>query len=119
MIATITGALILACVLSCDEEQESVFSTEKTEMKNEEKNRTKSNRSSDRSIVFDGTVGDPIDLAVALKWTENYRATIENPEQRLSHFFGFEIIQEILSQESCVGIRMYYALDDNGVVNYC
>lgn len=113
MIATITGALILACVLSCDEEQESVFSTEKTEMKNEEKNRTKSNRSSGITN-FDGTEGDPIDLVTAKKWASNFRETMTSSDEIQAHYFGFEIIKQILEQPGCVGIRMYYALDEKG-----
>ena len=30
------------------------------------------------------------------------------------HFFGSEIIQQILSESECVGIRIYYAIDENG-----
>jgi hypothetical protein len=32
----------------------------------------------------------------------------------IAHFFGAEIIHQILSQADCVGLRGYYALDDNG-----
>lgn len=113
MIVTITGALIFACALSCDEEQESVLRTEQTEIKNEEKIRSKSNRSSGIT-KFDGTEGDPIDLVTAKKWASNFRETMTSSDEIQAHYFGFEIIKQILEQPGCVGIRMYYALDEKG-----
>jgi hypothetical protein len=61
---------------------------------------------------FTGQEGDAIDYAVARKWVNNYQE--KNSTGNKAHFFGHEIIKEILSLEGCVGIRMYYALDDSG-----
>lgn len=61
---------------------------------------------------FNGQEGDPIPLETAQRWTANFQTS--NPTGTKAHFFGFEIIRQILAEEGCVGIRMYYALDDNG-----
>lgn len=61
---------------------------------------------------FTGQEGDAIDYAIARKWVNNYQE--KNTSGNKAHFFGYEIIKEILSLEGCVGIRMYYALDDEG-----
>jgi hypothetical protein len=66
-----------------------------------------------RFMSFTGEENHDIDLATASKWTKNYRQA--NPEDLKAHFFGKAAIQAILNQDNCVGIRMYYALDDLGV----
>jgi hypothetical protein len=64
-------------------------------------------------MAFNGTEGGPISLSLASDWTKNYRDSISNGEVK-AHFFGKDIITDILNQDHCMGIRMYYALDDNG-----
>jgi hypothetical protein len=63
-------------------------------------------------MAFNGTEGAPIPLATAAEWTANYRNN--HPNSTKAHFFGKDILQKILAQEDCVGIRMYYALNDAG-----
>lgn len=63
-------------------------------------------------MAFTGQEDHQIPLATAAEWTKNYRTA--NPAQTKGHFFGKEYIQSILAQENCVGIRIYYALDENG-----
>lgn len=67
---------------------------------------------------FNGSEGAAIDLATAAKWTKNYRASAKpDPVQGAvikGHFFGREILEQILSQEGCMGIRMYHARDEQG-----
>ncbi len=53
-----------------------------------------------------GKEGSEIDLKVAAEWTQNHRH--HNPEEVISQFFGREILQKILDQPDCVGIRFYY-----------
>lgn len=60
-----------------------------------------------RQHPIDGTEGDPIDSNIAAAWTANYR--IMNPNETISYFFGNQILQQILSQPDCLGIRIYYA----------
>ena len=64
-------------------------------------------------MAFDGTEGAPIQLEQAASWTANYR--YENPDKVKAHFFGKDILQEILSQEGCMGIRIFNAIDGEGV----
>lgn len=63
---------------------------------------------------FNGSEGGPINLATAKKWAANYRATLKNPDDTVAHYFGFEIIQKILREPGCVGLRIYYGIDDKG-----
>ncbi|GGF19700.1 hypothetical protein [Hymenobacter cavernae] len=62
-------------------------------------------------MAFIGTEGESIDHKLAGQWTRNYREA--NPGEIQGHFFGHTILGSILMQKGCVGIRMYYALDDN------
>lgn len=64
---------------------------------------------------FDGSEGKPIDLATAKAWAANYRATLPDPNKdTLAHFFGFTIIQKILAEPGCMGLRIYYGIDNLG-----
>lgn len=63
-------------------------------------------------MTFNGTEGAAISLSVASAMTARYRQN--NPNQIKAHFFGKEILAEILSQHNCVGIRMYYGINENG-----
>jgi hypothetical protein len=56
-----------------------------------------------------GREGEEIDLQLAASWTKNYRE--KHPRETISQLFGKEILQKILSQENCMGIRFYYAHD--------
>lgn len=64
-------------------------------------------------MAFDGTEGAEITLSSAAQMTKNYRS--ENPHDTLAHFFGKDILNRILDQEGCVGIRFYYGLETNGI----
>jgi len=59
------------------------------------------------------TDADSTTIVITNKWKDNYNAI--KPDGIQAHFFGFEIIKQILSATGCVGIRCYYALDDSGV----
>lgn len=52
-------------------------------------------------------------LQTASQWTKNYR-NASTAGAAIAHYFGKAAIQAILNQEECVGIRIYYALDDSG-----
>ena len=62
--------------------------------------------------LLTGKEGKDFDLETAAKWTKNHRD--KHPNETISHFFGREILQKILAQENCVGIRFYYAYDEEG-----
>jgi hypothetical protein len=61
------------------------------------------------SSPINGQEGAPIELNLAAQWTKNHRH--RNPKDIISQFFGREILNTILSQEDCLGIRIYYAND--------
>jgi len=62
-----------------------------------------------REHPITGKEGSPIDIDLAASWTKNYRH--KHPKETISQFFGKEILEKILSQENCLGIRFYYAFD--------
>lgn len=62
--------------------------------------------------TFDGTEGDPIDLDLARSWANNFRE--QNTTGTIAHFFGTEILNQLLAEEGCVGLRIYYGIDDEG-----
>lgn len=57
-----------------------------------------------------GDEGAAIDLELAAQWTRNHRH--RNPKDTVSQFFGEKILNHILQQEGCLGIRIYYANDE-------
>ncbi|WP_242929085.1 hypothetical protein [Pontibacter vulgaris] len=67
--------------------------------------------------TFDGTEGAPIELSLAASWTKNYRGYATADESGTltkAHFYGRDILQKLLDQEGCMGIRIYYARDEKG-----
>ena len=64
-------------------------------------------------MAFTGNEAEEFPLETATEWTANYRASV-GPYETRSHFFGKHIIQQILEQEDCMGIRIYYAIDEGG-----
>jgi hypothetical protein len=64
-------------------------------------------------MSFNGDEGEFVTLSDASRWTANYRNTIQ-PGEVISEFLGKEKIIELLDQEDCVGIRFYYAINDQG-----
>jgi hypothetical protein len=64
-------------------------------------------------MAFNGTEGGKITLRVGGDMTAEYRNN--NPNELLAHFFGKDILLDILNQNGCMGIRMYYALNAEGV----
>lgn len=62
---------------------------------------------------FDGSEGSFIDVEKSKKMVAKYREL--NPKQRTkAHFFGCEVIQDMLDDPRCKGIRIYYAADEKG-----
>jgi hypothetical protein len=57
-------------------------------------------------------VGGSITTAQAKKWIQNYKD--KNPGDIECYFYGSDIINEILNQNGCVGLRILFALDDAG-----
>ena len=60
-----------------------------------------------KAAPITGKEGAEIELAVAAEWTKNHRE--RHPHNSISQFFGNQIIQKLLDQPGCRGIRIYYA----------
>lgn len=55
--------------------------------------------------------GSSINIATGAAWTENYRD--EYPDRVKAHLYSKSLIENILDQNGCVGIRFYNAINDN------
>jgi len=64
------------------------------------------------NTTLTGREGREWDLNEAISWTKNYRD--KYPDRFISHYFGREILEKILAQDGCVGLRFYHALDERG-----
>ena len=62
--------------------------------------------------VLTGREGAVWELKQAAEWTKNFRD--KSPGATVSHFFGREILEKILAQDACMGLRFYNAIDDEG-----
>lgn len=60
-------------------------------------------------MSFTGDEGHSIPLSTATEWTATYREA--NPDAIQSRFFGYKILEQILAQPGCKGIRLYYGTD--------
>ena len=67
-----------------------------------------------KTIAFTGLENHDIPLDLAAQWTKNFRKANPEPNTVKAHFFGKEAIVAILEQEECVGVRIYYSIDENG-----
>ncbi len=62
---------------------------------------------------FDGTEGNFIDVEKSRKMVANFKE--RNPKHPTkAHFFGCDVIRDILDDPRCKGIRIYYAADEKG-----
>lgn len=65
-------------------------------------------------MSFTGNEDHTISLVDAGAMTQAYRDSTGDPEARKGVYFGKDAIEAILSQTGCVGIRFYFAHDDEG-----
>ena len=68
-------------------------------------------------MVFTGNEDHKITLAEAKNLTANYRLSAGTGAQ-LGGYFGKSAILDILSQSTCVGMRIYYARLDDGAPTF-
>lgn len=62
-------------------------------------------------MAFTGKEDHLITLEEAIKLIQNYKNT---GQEIKAHYFGKESLQKLLEQEGCVGIRIYYAAQEDG-----
>lgn len=60
-------------------------------------------------MPFNGTEGSPIAADTASEWTRQYREI--NPKGIKAYFAGRDILEQLLAQPGCMGIRIYYGLN--------
>lgn len=63
--------------------------------------------------TFDLSDADSTTTDTTTLWKNNYN--LANPSGIQAHFFGYQLLKQILSQNGCVGIRCYEAHNDAGV----
>jgi len=63
-------------------------------------------------MPFNGTEGGAIPLEDAANLTSKYRS--KNPNARRAHFFGKDILNQLLEIDGAMGIRMYHGIDEEG-----
>ena len=63
-------------------------------------------------MAYNGSEGHMVDLRLAARWTKRYRE--ENPGETKAQFFGCDILNQLLNEPGCMGIRVYYGIDDDG-----
>lgn len=63
-------------------------------------------------MSFNGNEGEFITLEDGAAMTARYRSSVE-PGTVTGQFVGKEKLIQILNQPGCVGIRMYYGLDEH------
>ena len=64
-------------------------------------------------MAFNGTEAKQVTKEEAAPWTANFRATI-TPGDTIGRFFGKDILNEILNQPGCMGIRIYNGINEEG-----
>ncbi|HLP33540.1 MAG TPA: hypothetical protein VK202_08715 [Bacteroidia bacterium] len=67
-------------------------------------------------MPFNGTEGSAIDITTAADYTANYR--LEYPGSVQAIFMGKDILNTILTQEGCMGIRVYLGKTTAGASDF-
>jgi hypothetical protein len=69
-------------------------------------------------MPYTGQEDHSISLDDAIELTKRFRDSVTSPPYYWGGYFGKTAIQSILSQQGCVGIRIYNAAAANGTLNY-
>lgn len=62
-------------------------------------------------MAFKGNEGEFVSIEDAKRWTSRFQKS-KSKEEPNAQFYGSEHIQKILAQKECIGIRVYYGIDD-------
>jgi hypothetical protein len=71
----------------------------------------------EKIMDFTGNEGSIIPLNLASQMTKNFRLNAET-DAIISMAIGKNIIEEILNQNDCLGLRFYKALDENSLEQF-
>lgn len=63
-------------------------------------------------MSFTGSEGSAINPNTAAEWTATYRGN--HADETYAHFLGKDILNTILGQPGCMGIRFYYGTNGSG-----
>ena len=63
-------------------------------------------------MAFTGKEQHSIHIEEAQKLVRNYQ--YQHPNKIKAEFFGRDFLMKLLSQDDCVGMRIYYGQDDKG-----
>ncbi len=63
-------------------------------------------------MAFDGNEGEVVSLEDAESWLINWSTENPDEEEVRAHTVGVNKVNSILNQTGCVGIRIYYAIED-------
>ena len=66
-----------------------------------------------KAPLYDGSDAGPIDLNLAKSWVAKFKKNA-GPNEIQSRYFGRDVIDQILAQQGCTGLRIYYAINDGG-----
>ena len=64
-------------------------------------------------MAFNGKEGGIITLEAGSELTANYR--MMSPGDIKGHFYGKDVLNDLLSQSGCMGIRIYYGVNNEGI----
>lgn len=66
-----------------------------------------------KAPLYDGSDAGPLDLNLAKSWVAKFKGSV-GPDEIQSRYFGRDVIDQILAQQGCTGLRIYYAINDGG-----
>jgi len=64
------------------------------------------------SEEYSGKEGRFVPPSLSRKWVANFQKN--NPKHTHAFYFGCELFENLLKEPGCVGIRIFYAQDDDG-----
>jgi len=67
-----------------------------------------------QEYTFSKTDGAAISETKAKEWMKKYRDAHPGKTDVIARFMGADMIQAILKQDQCVGIRIYFGYDESG-----
>jgi hypothetical protein len=64
-----------------------------------------------KNMIFTGNENHEISLNEAAELTQRFRDNLPVIDNTIAEYFGKSALEDVLSQQDCVGIRVYYGID--------